>query len=207
MSDVIKFNTEEQIKERLVPEQTKLQTFQLVEETHPILRKQLKEFDFQNPPVDANLFASMMVETCRENKGFGLSANQCGFEHRMFVMGADDNYVAFFNPEVIEASKEEVLLIEGCLSFPLLGLRINRPKEITVQYQDYTGQKRFTKLDGISARCFQHELDHLNGIVYTSRAKPLALKTGIDKRNKFFKQIKKSISSNRAGQLLSTPSN
>ena len=204
MSDVIKFNTEEQVKERLLPKTQPQQTvkvFDLVHETHPILKQKLQEFDFKNPPVNTNEFASSMVETCKKFKGFGLSANQCGFPHRMFVMGAEDNYVAFFNPEIINAS-EEVLMIEGCLSFPLLGLNIKRPAAIDVSYYDYNGEKRTQHLDGISARCFQHELDHLNGIVYTARAKPLALNSGMEKRKKLLKQIRKSISNDIAGKIL-----
>ena len=105
-------------------------------------------------------------------------------------MGAEDNYVAFFNPSIVLKSKKEVHMMEGCLSFPFLGLRITRPEEIAVTYQDFTGEWKQSTLTGISARCFQHELDHMNGIVYTDKVKPLALQMGIQKRNKLFKKLK-----------------
>ena len=192
MSELFTYSTAETVKQT-APTATKQlpKVFDLVDENSKILRLKLKEFDFQNPPVNANEFASTLVETCKENKGLGLSANQCGFPHRVFVMGAEDEYVAFFNPKVI-SSEGEAHMIEGCLSFPLLGLRITRPQEIVVEYQDFLGVKHTTRLNGISARIFLHELDHMDGIVYTERAKPLALKSGQEKRQKTIREISKS---------------
>lgn len=184
--DLIVINTEQQTQ--IV--EKKVEIFELVHEEHSILKQALLEFDFENPPVDPVKFASSLVETCKLHRGLGLSANQCGFPHRVFVMGSDDSYVAFFNPEIINISKQEVHMIEGCLSFPFLGLRITRPAEIGVRYQDYTGEWKGTTLSGISARCFQHELDHLNGVVYTQRVKPMALQSGMQKRNKILKRLK-----------------
>jgi len=184
--DLIVINTE---KETQVVEQ-KAEIFQLVNEEHPILKQALLEFDFEKPPVDPVKFASSLVETCKLHRGLGLSANQCGFPYRVFVMGSEDNFVAFFNPEIINISKQEVHMIEGCLSFPFLGLRITRPAEVGVRYQDYTGEWKGTTLSGISARCFQHELDHMNGVVYTQRVKPMALQSGMQKRNKILKRLK-----------------
>lgn len=184
--DVIVFNTENQSQ---VVEK-KAEVFPLVHEEHPILQQALLEFDFNNPPVNPIEFASSLVETCKLHRGLGLSANQCGFPHRVFVMGSDDNYVAFFNPEIINVSKDSVHMIEGCLSFPFLGLRITRPAEIGVRYQDFNGEWKGTTLSGLSARCFQHELDHMNGIVYTDRVKPMALQSGMQKRNKILKKLR-----------------
>jgi peptide deformylase len=190
MSDTLIFNTDDALKNEPVKIK-QIATFKLVAPNHPALHKVLPEFDFNNPPVNPNEFASTLVETCKLNKGIGLSANQCGFEHRVFVMGAGDEYVAFFNPKIMMASEEQEHMEEGCLSFPLLSLRITRPKEIMVEYQDFNGQIRNTKFVGISARCFQHELDHMNGIVYTNKVKPLALQMAVKKRDKAFKTFEK----------------
>ena len=94
-----------------------------------------------------------------------------------------------FNPKITWKSEEVVHMMEGCLSFPFLGLMITRPKEIEVEYQDYMGETKQTKFTGLSARCFQHELDHQNGIVYTDKVKPLALQQGMKKRNKIMRKI------------------
>jgi peptide deformylase len=68
---------------------------------------------------------------------------------------------------------------------------ITRPAEIMVEYQDFKGEVRNTQLSGISARCFQHELDHMNGILYTDRVKPMALQSGLKKRAKIKKMVEK----------------
>jgi peptide deformylase len=185
-NDEIVFNTEKVVEQSFQAPKIEIEvpTFDLVSEHDTILREVLPEFDFNNPPVDPNAFASSLVETCKKKRGFGLSANQCGFNYRVFVMGSGDEYVAFFNPKIIGLSGE-CHMEEGCLSFPNLALRITRPATIAVEYQDFTGETKTQTFSGISARCFQHELDHMNGIVYTQKAKPLALQVGLKKREKF----------------------
>ena len=184
MSDVFKFNTEDALKIEAAPKvPVDVPVFNLVPENYPILKEVMPEFDFDNPPTDPNQLASSLVETCMKHNGYGLSANQCGLKYRVFVMGAGTEYVAFFNPTVV-GMYDEKHMVEGCLSFPMLALGITRPAAIDVEYQDYTGAFKSAHYSGISARCFLHELDHMNGIVYTSRAKPMALQSGMKKRGK-----------------------
>jgi peptide deformylase len=190
MSELFNYNTEQLVQTKETKQE--LSVFELISENSPILREVMPEFDFKNPPVNPNEFASTLVETCKKYNGYGLSANQCGYKYRVFVMGAGDDYVAFFNPKVVESIGESHI-VEACLSFPLLGLRITRPKEVVVEYQDFVGAKHTTRFSGISARCFLHELDHMDGIVYTGRAKPLALKSGLDKRTKTIKTMMKQL--------------
>ena len=165
-----------------------IETFDLVPETDPILKQVLPEFDFDTAPINTTDFASSMVETCKKYNGYGLSANQCGFPYRMFVMGAGEEYVAFFNP-VLMKTENEVHMKEACLSFPGLSLSITRPEKIWVKYQDYTGEWKEAHYVGMSARCWLHELDHMNGIVYTTQSKPLALQSGLKKRAKIQKMM------------------
>ena len=183
-NDIVIYNTDTPVN---VPKQ-KPKILKLVSEKDPILKEVMPEFDFSDKSLNAVGLADSLVESCKLYKGYGLSANQCGVRARVFVMGAGDEFVAFFNPKLLSYNGE-IHLEEGCLSFPLLGLRITRPKEIEVEYQDYTGTTKYMRLDGISARVFLHELDHMNGIVYTERAKPLALASGQKKRQKLFKNI------------------
>jgi len=165
-----------------------IETFDLIHEKDPILSQMLPEFNFDESPINTADFASSMVETCRKYNGYGLSANQCGFPYRMFVMGAGDEYVAFFNP-VLMKTEGEVHMLEACLSYPGLSLRITRPEKIWVKYQDYTGEWKEGHYVGMSARCWLHELDHMNGIVYTTQAKPLALQSGLKKRTKIYNMM------------------
>jgi len=190
---IVLYDTKEVIKTN----KPEIPVFNLVSPEHPILYTQLQEFDFANPPVDANAFASSLVETCKKYNGLGLSANQCGYAYRVFVMGAGDEYIACFNPKII-STEGETHMDEGCLSFPMLNLKITRPKKIVVEYQDFTGTKRTITFDGITARCFLHELDHMNGIVYTTRVKPLALEFAFKKLNKLNQKIRRAV---KAGKI------
>jgi len=187
---LIKINTEDALKVE-APKAEIVKTFKLVSENHPALFEKLPEFNFDNPPVNPNEFASTLVETCIANKGYGLSANQCGFKHRVFVMGAGEEYVAFFNPKVVKTEGEKHMA-EACLSFPMLELHITRPEQIWVEYQDFNGEKKEAHYVGLSARCWLHELDHMDGIVYTKRAKPMALQSGMKKRAKFNQLVAKA---------------
>ena len=173
-------------------ETPKVKILPLVPETHSALRKKLKEFDFRNPSIDPDFLASSLVETCKSHNGLGLSANQCGYEYRVFVAGHGDNFVSFFNPEVVWESEEKIKMEEGCLSFKGLFLPIERPEKIELEYQDFTGKKHRAKFSGLTARCVLHELDHLNGIVYTSKVKSMTLHMGMKKRNKILNMEKKN---------------
>ena len=189
-NDVLVINTDAWKKD--LPLITKkVEIFPLVPEIHPALKSSLPEFDFKNPPVDPNTFASSLVETCKKHNGLGLSANQCGYNYRVFVMGTGDEYVAFFNPKIISVSEEKTKMEEGCLSYMDLFLNIERPAVIEAEYQDYMGNTKTTKFAGITARCFQHELDHMNGIVYTMHVKPLAMQMAMKRRSKLVDQRRK----------------
>jgi peptide deformylase len=190
--EFLSFNTDELAQVKPTATRIQIPTFNLVPDNHEILHKVVSKWDFSNPPLNANEFASSLVETCIKNRALGLSANQCGFNYRVFVAGHGDNYVAYFNPEVISMSDEVEIGPEGCLSFPHLFLNVVRPKSVSVEYQDYNGEKHTAIFEGLTARVFLHEYDHMEGIVFTSRAKPLALKSGLEKRNKLFHKMEKA---------------
>ncbi len=100
--EFVLYNTDEQSKVEKPP----AQTLRLVSPDHPFLYKQIPDFDFTDPPVNPTELASALVETCKQNNGLGLSANQCGFLHRVFVMGAGEEVVAFFNPKLVSTEGE-----------------------------------------------------------------------------------------------------
>ncbi len=108
-----------------------------------------------------------MIVTMLVNKGIGLAANQVGVDIRMFVMG-DVNYGfwTIINPQLLNSSIEVSELEEGCLSFPQQKYLVIRPKVIDVLYYDINGKETKTQFTGIWARCFLHELDHLNGLTF-----------------------------------------
>jgi peptide deformylase len=121
--------------------------------------------------------------------GIGLAANQIGLAKRVFVMGSNNIEgfpapFALFNPRIIEASSEMVLDREGCLSYPGLFLTINRAEWIVAEYQDSQGNAKEVKINGYLAKCFQHELDHLDGICFVDKVSQMKLNLAMKKLRK-----------------------
>ena len=164
--------------------------YELVEEASQVLREPPPIFDFDNPPEDPKEIASKMAETMDKFGGLGLSANQCGLPYRMFVMrtmreGDEEATIeSYFNPELVRVSQESDMMKEGCLSFPDIYLMIRRSKTIELKYQDASGESHQIMLEGLGARCVQHEMDHLNGIIFLQRASRLKIERALKARKK-----------------------
>ena len=123
--------------------------------------------------VDAKLrrFMDDMLETMKEAKGIGLAANQVGVLKRVAVIDLDpggpkSRPYYLVNPRIVEASKEEVTYNEGCLSVPDIWEDVHRPARLTVEYTDEKGKTQTVTADGLLATCLQHEIDHLNGMLF-----------------------------------------
>ena len=139
----------------------------------------------QNPENLENSLIELMIAS----NGIGLAANQVGVLKRVFTIQLQNhpvltNPLAMFNPSIISTSETEELGQEGCLSFPDLWLEVKRPCNIEVQYFDKNAQECKIELSGIDARCFLHELDHLNGICFTEKVSKLKLYYAIKKQRK-----------------------
>jgi peptide deformylase len=138
---------------------------------------------------DAELLEQQMCEFMIANYGIGLAANQIGIAKRVFVIGSKNiggfpEPFAVFNPKILRVSEEHELMKEGCLSYPDLWLSIKRPSVIEVEYQDSKGNIHEAAMSGLIARCFQHELDHLNGICFVDIVSPMKLKLAMNKLRK-----------------------
>jgi peptide deformylase len=101
--------------------------------------------------------------------------------------------MACINPRIIEPGKEVAKLKEGCLSYPGLTLNIARHTSIKVVYYTESGEQKTHEFDGITAQCFQHELDHMNGTLFTEHVGSLALKMAKKKQDKMIKQYKRMV--------------
>ena len=115
---------------------------------------------------------SDMAETMVTNNGIGLAAPQVGISKRVIVAQADlkdQSVFSLINPKIIKKSKEKIKVEEGCLSFPNIYIEITRPKEIEVEALNINGKKVNLKIGGLLARVIQHEIDHLDGIVFMNR--------------------------------------
>lgn len=162
----------------------------LVPEDSPLLRTKLEPFDFKNPSADPIKLVKLLVKEMNKRGGIGLSANQLGLKERVFVMKTEP-LTCCFNPRIVEVSEEEVLLDEGCLSYPGLFVKIKRPKMIVARYADINGEMVTKTFDGITARCFQHELDHLEGKIFFEHANPIHLRRAREKRKMTLRKIQK----------------
>jgi peptide deformylase len=145
----------------------------------------LKEEGFK----DRKELSEKMFELMKKYGGIGLSANQVGLPFNMFVMGDHPQLenglkITCFNPMIISASEEKIVMKEGCLTFPFLFLSITRPRKVTVKYEDENGDLKEGHLDGMVSRIFQHEYDHMIGRVFTEYASKMKLDMAYKKAEK-----------------------
>lgn len=163
----------------------------LVPETHPILGMVQPDYDFDNPPVDTDTLVKDLLETMREHRAIGLAAPQANLPYRVFVMEVEGySSRVCFNPVVVNSSIETKKDTEGCLSFPDLWIKINRPIKIDVEYQNHKGEIVKETFEDLMARCYLHETDHLNGLTFTHKsvAGEVSLRLAKNSRNKRFKK-------------------
>lgn len=139
--------------------------------TNKVLYRSARPFVDFHMVTQNDFMLQQMFSFMRKNNGLGMAAPQIGVSRRLFVMETDGKRRACFNPEITSASEDLTDLAEGCLSFPGEECKIKRPSSVAVRYQTVTGDWVEETLDGMSARCFQHELDHLNGVTMHDRAK------------------------------------
>jgi peptide deformylase len=143
-----------------------------------------------------------MLETMHKAHGIGLAAVQIGVLKRVIVIDLEhpnnryeDNKVQkkanktaplyLINPKIIDKSKKESIFKEGCLSFPNQFSKVTRPEEVTVEYLDYYGIKQKIEANGLLATCIQHEIDHIDGLVFIDHISKL-------KRNMIVKKLEKN---------------
>lgn len=142
----------------------------MVASDDPVLRKVAKRVS--RPAAVTDLVADLLA-TMEAEGGVGLAAPQAGKSVRVFVAGVSGGPRAFINPEITSRSRERVMWEEGCLSLPRLLGDVQRPKRVTVTALDAAGQRFELKADDLLARVIQHEVDHLDGILFPDRMKDL----------------------------------
>lgn len=135
----------------------------------PLLREKSKPVE----QVDAEIvrLADDMLETMYDAPGIGLAAIQIGVPRRMLVIDIsredeERKPVVFINPEILKVSDDVSTYEEGCLSIPDYYAEVERPAALTVEYIDRDGKKQAVEADGLLATCLQHEIDHLNGVLF-----------------------------------------
>jgi peptide deformylase len=143
----------------------------------PLLRQASKPIEQIDTEIQR--LADDMLETMYDAPGIGLAAIQIGVPRRMLVIdvareGEEKTPLVFINPEIVASSDERSVYEEGCLSIPDYYAEVERPARVTVKHLDRNGKEQLTEADGLLATCVQHEIDHLNGVLfidYISRLK------------------------------------
>jgi peptide deformylase len=155
----------------------------------PRLRRRARRVETADLPAVRALLPRMFATMYRA-PGIGLAAPQIGADHRATVIDlAPDGTpapMALINPEIVAASTEQVTREEGCLSLPGQYADVTRPARVTLRYQDEFGQRHELDAEGLLATCVQHELDHLNGVLFVDHLTPL-------RRNMLLRRLAKEL--------------
>lgn len=159
---------------------------------HPVL-KIIAEPVVGGVTDELRKFMDDMLETMYASHGIGLAAPQVGVSKRIIVMDIDQpddenggkgKPRFFVNPEIIEESEELNVYNEGCLSVPGQYAEVERPATVKIRYLDYNGNEVVEDCDGLYATCIQHEMDHLNGVLFVDHLSTL-------KRDMLMRKLKK----------------
>ena len=187
MSETLIINTDAAVGTST--QQIKVEPLPLYDENHPMLKVQIPEYKFDLPNPLMEMLVKRLKMTMKLYSGIGLSANQCGVFERVFVIGTDHFQIACINPRIIGQAPSTIKAEEGCLSFPGLHVKLDRPDWVEVEFTNEMGELKQMRLEGITARCFQHELDHMNGIRMIDHIGPVALQMARKKQEKIIKKI------------------
>jgi peptide deformylase len=159
----------------------------------PLLRQVSKPIE----RVDSDLqrLADDMLDTMYDAPGIGLAAVQIGVPRRMLVIdvsreGEEKQPLVVINPEIIKSSDERSVYEEGCLSIPDYYAEVERPATVSIKYLDRDGKEQMVEADSLLATCLQHEIDHLNGVLFIDHISRLKREMVIKKFTKAAKSTK-----------------
>ena len=162
----------------------------LIEAENPIMKVRLSGC---SPDLDRDDVEEKLLDSMKNYYGIGLSANQIGIMERVFVMYSDvkkRETITCFNPEIVTKSDTEILMDEGCLTYPGLWLKVKRPDGIEVQYEDKSGEIQHQAMFGLECRIFLHEYDHMEGTNFTQKVSKIKLNRALKRRSKMVKKSK-----------------
>ena len=165
---------------------------ELVLEGNPILKKRAVPFDFDNPQEDPEKLTEELLDAMQKYEGMGLSACQIGVDLKVFVMRYNGGALAIFNPRIVEYSPQKTYISEGCLSFPGLFFPVERSYGVSTEYYRKDGTQMSGTFVDITAKCFQHEYDHMLGKLYTDQVSSYKLKNARKKQVLWERKNKKN---------------
>lgn len=119
--------------------------------------------------LSIKMLRDKMIKLMKREDGIGLAATQVGKSEAIFIMYKGGRIITCINPSISWQSDDVVEMKEGCVSFPNMFIKLWRPSKIIAEYTDIRGKRITEKMEGMEARCYQHELDHLSGITFIHR--------------------------------------
>ena len=142
---------------------------ELVEPEHQLFHHRIQSCSYN---LDRHHLSKILIDNMIHHNGIGISANQIGIWERAFVMMTNiekEETITCFNPKIVKTYARKEIMEEGCLSYPNLFLKVERPYSIVAKWEDENEVIHKTKFEGFSARIFLHEYDHMEGIDFTQR--------------------------------------
>jgi peptide deformylase len=152
----------------------------LVPKSDPVLRTPCEKFNFEAPQMNPVDLYKDLSETLIHHKGYGLAANQIGYPYRAFVVWTDPIKI-FINPYIVDVSEKTVEMEEACLSFPGICVKVKRHQVVKIRYADPTGKVQTDKFQDLTARVIQHEMEHLDGKLFTQNVSRFQVERAIKK--------------------------
>ena len=166
----------------------------LVYHPNKILNTKLEDVNIEDPGFNPKELKEEMVDFMLQNNGVGLSANQIGADKRFFVMCDEnrDQSILCMNPTILQYSNAAQVEYEGCLSFPNIWMKVNRPKDILVHFWDEDCVEQVFAMTGFNARVYLHEMDHTMGYTYKDKVSNAKWMMAQKKAKKIEKMIERS---------------
>ena len=145
-------------------------SFEILCHPNPILEKKAKKI---KDPLSSEIqkLIPQMIRAMKESNGIGLAAPQVGKSIRLCIIEEGESVFVFINPKIKSKSKETIISEEGCLSFPGKFIPVERHARVKVRYLNEKGEQVKIKADGLLAKALQHEIDHLEGVLFIKRKK------------------------------------
>lgn len=171
-----------------------MSNLEVIKYPDPVLKKKSEEVKEITPEI--RKLIEEMVSVMGKDKGVGLAAPQVGISKRIIVFETGEGITALINPKITKRGKKKFIDIEGCLSFPDIWIKVKRSEKVEIEAQDILGREIKLAASMMSARVLQHELDHLDGILFIDRISFLNKLKIRDKLNK----LKEKYNSNKKSE-------
>lgn len=188
MTEILTINTEQNIIKHDLIEPLTVYT-----EGFESLNQRISEYTGKLPDTKISKIIDQLKVTMKKYNGMGLAANQCNINLRLFILGSENFQFVCINPKILRCSDKMIRDKEGCLSYPALFLSKERPETIEVEFLTEQGELKQVEFSGLTARIFCHELDHLDGKLFTDSIGKTSMLLARQKQQKLIKKFSRIV--------------